>query len=57
VLAGLEVVQVLNEHGVTTRRPLAVAVFTNEEGVRGHDGHAENERVDRLASDAAKSLG
>jgi len=34
VLAGLEVVQVLNEHGVTTRRPLAVAVFTNEEGVR-----------------------
>ena len=34
VLAGREVVQVLNEHGVTTRRPLAVAVFTNEEGVR-----------------------
>ena len=24
--------------------------------VRGHDGHAENERVDRLASRAAKSL-
>ena len=34
VLAGLEVVQALNEAGVRTRRPLAVAVFSNEEGVR-----------------------
>jgi len=34
VLAGLELVQTLNEAGVATRRPLAVAVFTNEEGVR-----------------------
>jgi len=34
VLAGLEAVQVLNDQGVTTRRPLAVAVFSNEEGVR-----------------------
>jgi N-carbamoyl-L-amino-acid hydrolase len=34
VLAGLEVVQALNEARVPTRRPLAVAVFTNEEGVR-----------------------
>jgi N-carbamoyl-L-amino-acid hydrolase len=34
VLAGLEAVQVLNERGVVTRRPLAVAVFSNEEGVR-----------------------
>jgi ribonuclease HI len=25
--------------------------------VRGHDGHPENERVDRLASDAAKAAG
>lgn len=24
--------------------------------VRGHDGHAENERVDKLASDAAEAL-
>ena len=24
--------------------------------VRGHHGHPENERVDRLASDAAKSI-
>ncbi len=26
------------------------------EWVRGHNGHAENERADRLASDAAKSV-
>lgn len=34
VLAGLEVIQVLNEAGIVTRRPLAVAFFTNEEGAR-----------------------
>ncbi|MBN9089832.1 MAG: Zn-dependent hydrolase [Reyranella sp.] len=34
VLAGLEVVRALNEAQVTTRRPIAVAVFTNEEGAR-----------------------
>jgi N-carbamoyl-L-amino-acid hydrolase len=34
VLAGLEVIQVLNDAGFTTRRPLAVAFFTNEEGAR-----------------------
>lgn len=34
VLAGLEIVRVLNECGFTSRRPLCVAVFTNEEGVR-----------------------
>lgn len=34
VLAALEVVAALDERGVATRRPLAVAVFTNEEGVR-----------------------
>jgi N-carbamoyl-L-amino-acid hydrolase len=34
VLSGLEAVRVLNEAGVTTRHPLAVAIFTNEEGVR-----------------------
>ena len=34
VLGGLEVVQVLNEAGVTTRRPLVVGAFTNEEGAR-----------------------
>ena len=34
VLAGLEVVAVLNDAGIATRRPLAVAFFTNEEGSR-----------------------
>ena len=34
VLAGLEVVRALNEAKVVTRRPLAVAFFTNEEGAR-----------------------
>src|SRR4030095_2241053 len=32
VLAGLEIVRVLNEACIATRRPLCVAVFTNEEG-------------------------
>ena len=34
VLAGLEVMQTLDDAGVVTRRPLAVAFFTNEEGAR-----------------------
>jgi N-carbamoyl-L-amino-acid hydrolase len=34
VMAALEIVNVLNEDLIATRRPLAVAVFTNEEGVR-----------------------
>ena len=34
VLAGLEVVSCLNDAGIVTRRPLAVAFFTNEEGAR-----------------------
>lgn len=34
VLAGLEVVAALNEAGIVTRRALAVAFFTNEEGAR-----------------------
>lgn len=34
VLAGLEVVRTLREAGLTPRRPLIVAAFTNEEGVR-----------------------
>ncbi|MEW5879486.1 MAG: M20 family metallo-hydrolase [Pseudomonadota bacterium] len=36
VLGGLEVVRTLNEAGVATRRPLVVAVFTDEEGARFH---------------------
>ena len=34
VLAGLEIVETLNDAGIKTRRPLAVAFFTNEEGAR-----------------------
>ncbi len=34
VLAGLEVVRALRKAGLRTRRPLAVAFFTNEEGAR-----------------------
>ena len=34
VLGGLEVIQTLKESGLTPSRPIAVAAFTNEEGVR-----------------------
>jgi N-carbamoyl-L-amino-acid hydrolase len=34
VLAGLEVIEVLNEQGIETERPISVAFFTNEEGAR-----------------------
>lgn len=34
VLAGLEVVKTLNDVDATTRKPIAVGFFTNEEGVR-----------------------
>jgi len=34
VLAGLEVVRTLNDHGITTDAPIEVAFWTNEEGSR-----------------------
>jgi len=34
VLAGLEVLELLDEHGIITDRPIGVAFFTNEEGAR-----------------------
>ena len=34
VLAGLEIVESLNENNIETNRPFTVAVFTNEEGAR-----------------------
>lgn len=34
VLAGLEVIETLNDAGIVTDHPLCVAVFTNEEGAR-----------------------
>lgn len=36
VLAGLEVIETLAAKGITTRHPLAVAFFTDEEGARFH---------------------
>lgn len=34
VLAGLEVIRTLNDHGIATRRPIELVSWTNEEGVR-----------------------
>lgn len=34
VLAGLEVVRTLNQHGIQTRAPVEIAAWTNEEGCR-----------------------
>jgi N-carbamoyl-L-amino-acid hydrolase len=34
VLGALEVIRTLNDHGITTRRPLAMVNWTNEEGIR-----------------------
>lgn len=34
VLAGLEVIETLEQHGITTARPIQVAFFTDEEGAR-----------------------
>ena len=34
VLAGIEVVRTLNDHGIVTEAPIEVAVWTNEEGSR-----------------------
>jgi beta-ureidopropionase / N-carbamoyl-L-amino-acid hydrolase len=34
VLAGLEIVETIAQHGFTTRRPIQVAFFTDEEGAR-----------------------
>jgi N-carbamoyl-L-amino-acid hydrolase len=34
VLCGLEVIRSLNDHGIRTRHPLTLVIFTNEEGAR-----------------------
>jgi N-carbamoyl-L-amino-acid hydrolase len=56
VLAGLEIVETLNDAGMVTRRPIAVAAFTNEEGAR-FAPDMMGSAVDRgvLALDAALS--
>ncbi|MET0144617.1 MAG: Zn-dependent hydrolase [Ilumatobacteraceae bacterium] len=67
VLAGLEVVEVLEQHGVATVHPIAVAFFTDEEGARFAPdmlgslvyagGMALEEALDALAVDDGARLG
>jgi N-carbamoyl-L-amino-acid hydrolase len=60
VLAGLEAVEAITEAGIRTRRPLEVAVWTNEEGCRFAPGcmgsrvFADPAQLDRMLS--AKDL-
>lgn len=65
VLAGLEVLQTLEEHAIRTQAPIGVAVWTNEEGSRLHHpvlgssvfaGTQALNNVRRLISKAAASL-
>ena len=54
VLAGLEIMEVLNEHAIQTGKSFAIANFTNEEGVRftpdmmGSHGFSKPEEVKTL---------
>lgn len=57
VLGGLEVIRTLNDHGVETHRPLAVAFFTEEEGARfGTDMLGSAVATGRIALDHAHAL-
>lgn len=57
VLGGLEVVRSLDEQGITTRRPVAVCVFTEEEGVRfGTDMLGSAVLAGRIPLDEALAL-
>jgi beta-ureidopropionase / N-carbamoyl-L-amino-acid hydrolase len=67
VLAGLEIVETLAQHGVTTTRPIQVAFFTDEEGSRFAPdmlgslvyvgGFALEEALDVKAADDGARLG
>jgi N-carbamoyl-L-amino-acid hydrolase len=67
VLAGLEIVETLAQHDLTTRRPIQVAFFTDEEGARfapdmlGSQVYvgalAVEEALDVLAADDGARLG
>jgi N-carbamoyl-L-amino-acid hydrolase len=67
VLAGLEIVETLAQHGLTTRRPIEVAFFTDEEGARFAPdmlgslvyvgGLAVEEALDVTAADDGARLG
>lgn len=57
VLGGIEVVRTLNERGITTRRPIEVGVFTEEEGVRfGTDMLGSAVAAGRLTLEYAHAL-
>ncbi|MFG2743936.1 Zn-dependent hydrolase [Streptomyces chartreusis] len=57
VLGGIEVVRTLHEHGIVTRRPIEVGVFTEEEGVRfGTDMLGSAVTAGRLTLDYAHAL-
>jgi beta-ureidopropionase / N-carbamoyl-L-amino-acid hydrolase len=67
VLSGLEIVETLAQHDITTRRPIQVAFFTDEEGARFAPdmlgslvyvgGLAVEEALDVLAADDSARLG
>ncbi|MDP9463062.1 MAG: hydantoinase/carbamoylase family amidase, partial [Actinomycetota bacterium] len=67
VLAGLEIVETLAQHGITTPRPIQVAFFTDEEGARFAPdmlgslvyvgGLAVEEALDAVAADDGARLG
>ncbi|MGW9596780.1 M20 family metallo-hydrolase [Streptomyces chartreusis] len=57
VLGGIEVVRTLNEHGITTRRPIEVGIFTEEEGGRfGTDMLGSAVAASRLTLEYAHAL-
>ncbi len=67
VLAGLEILETLEQHGVSTAHPVSVAFFTNEEGARFQPdmlgslvyvgGMAVEEALDVRAADDGARLG
>ncbi|WP_328972716.1 M20 family metallo-hydrolase [Streptomyces sp. NBC_00239] len=57
VLGGLEIIRTLNERGVTTRRPLEIVAFSDEEGVRfGTDMLGSAVAAGRIALEDAYAL-
>lgn len=57
VLGGLEIVRTLNEHGIDTRRPLEIAIFTEEEGARfGTDMLGSATAAGRIPLSQARTL-
>ncbi|MGV9848746.1 M20 family metallo-hydrolase [Streptomyces sp. NPDC003442] len=57
VLGGIEVVRTLDERGISTRRPIEIGVFTEEEGVRfGTDMLGSAVAAGRLSLEYAHAL-